>query len=409
MAEYFSLLYVEAESPEQVKSASTVIGEHFGAAKDQRVIDDRYIVSDSVFGSSGEEAVYSALENVSSLKGVVDARAYICGDEDPWECFYRVIDGGIVAREHTPFEDDEIDLEEYKEGIYHWWHEGVIDGVKAGMLHGNISEPSSESAARNNYEETLDISKHKDSEDSYAYFEFTSEEADPAKIRNGIKKQIKVIFDSFHVSKTKSFRGDGRYGFLYLGYIWPKAVTEILTHNFFYDILTFLESAGAVDIVVKMSHKELEFDELIIAKENGSIKVFISASGELVEQKDLEFAAALSQRIRQHLPYIEYKARMKIPTEGLLSFAEKYCAANEIRVPGALKNRWEGEQYIFVDYKLRKLYAVATNDPRDIPGFLAKKNNEQKGSSSLGVINLFTKQVCIFDSELNFKCQDMDA
>lgn len=84
-------------------------------------------------GSNGIEIVEAILQFLLDLAPALDIRAYLRGDDDPWERFYRCESGIVRSTDYEPSfeeaEDDELPDE------YQWWHEGLPTEIKAGFIH----------------------------------------------------------------------------------------------------------------------------------------------------------------------------------------------------------------------------------------------------------------------------------
>lgn len=84
-------------------------------------------------GSNGIEIVEAILQFLLDLAPALDIRAYLRGDDDPWERFYRCESGIVRSTDYEPSfeeaEDDELPDE------YEWWHEGLPTEIKAGFIH----------------------------------------------------------------------------------------------------------------------------------------------------------------------------------------------------------------------------------------------------------------------------------
>ncbi len=93
-----------------------------------------YWVAHFVNGSGGDEIAGRVIGFLHQLCPSVDARAWGCGDDDPWEYWFRYEDGVVVRRDDEPFMDEEEDLE-ILASIYAWWHEGMPATIREGFLN----------------------------------------------------------------------------------------------------------------------------------------------------------------------------------------------------------------------------------------------------------------------------------
>lgn len=84
-------------------------------------------------GSNGIEIVEAILQFLLDLIPDLDVRAYMHGDDDPWERFYRSDSGLVRSTDYEPSfaetEEDELPDE------YGWWHAGLPAEIKAGFIH----------------------------------------------------------------------------------------------------------------------------------------------------------------------------------------------------------------------------------------------------------------------------------
>ena len=93
-----------------------------------------YWAIDLVFGSGGESCTRATVNFLGKLGKGVDARAFLGCDE--WEMFFRFVGSKATDRYYVPLEDRERDLKALKRGgTYAWWHNGLPDTVKAGVLN----------------------------------------------------------------------------------------------------------------------------------------------------------------------------------------------------------------------------------------------------------------------------------
>lgn len=83
-----------------------------------------------VHGSRGDDIMGAIVAFVGTLCPGVDVRACLCGDDDPWEIFYRWENGALVQQYYEP-DYDETELPP----VYLWWHEGLPDNIQEGFIH----------------------------------------------------------------------------------------------------------------------------------------------------------------------------------------------------------------------------------------------------------------------------------
>lgn len=91
-----------------------------------------YSVLHFVHGSAGDDIVGSVVAFLYRLLPDIHAQAWGCGDDDPWEYWFKYEDGELVREDDEPFmgEDDEIQAT-----IYAWWHKDMPKEIKEGFLN----------------------------------------------------------------------------------------------------------------------------------------------------------------------------------------------------------------------------------------------------------------------------------
>lgn len=95
---------------------------------------DGYSVCHFVHGSSGDDIVGKIIETLYCLCPDIHAQAWGCGDDDPWEFWFKY-ENGSVRREDDEPEMDEDEDEEIKNTIYKWWHESMPGSIREGFLN----------------------------------------------------------------------------------------------------------------------------------------------------------------------------------------------------------------------------------------------------------------------------------
>ncbi|ATZ63408.1 hypothetical protein [Acinetobacter bereziniae] len=95
---------------------------------------DGYSIAHFVHGSSGDEFVEAIVLFLKSLLDEIDVRAWGCGDDDPWEFWFKFEEDELIREDDEPFNDPEED-EEIKSSIYTWWHAGLPEKIKEGFLN----------------------------------------------------------------------------------------------------------------------------------------------------------------------------------------------------------------------------------------------------------------------------------
>jgi len=97
-----------------------------------------------VHGRWGDDVISKLIEFFGVLVPDADIRAWLYGDDDPWEMLYRFQDGKVITHYHEPDMDDYFDDEEDKAialedaqfpDVYIWWHEGVTTEIQEGFIY----------------------------------------------------------------------------------------------------------------------------------------------------------------------------------------------------------------------------------------------------------------------------------
>ncbi len=86
-------------------------------------------------GSNGIEIIEAILQFLLDLVPDLDARAYLCGDDDPWERFYRSDSGIVRSTDYEPSFEEAEENEDELPDEYEWWHENLPTEIKAGFIH----------------------------------------------------------------------------------------------------------------------------------------------------------------------------------------------------------------------------------------------------------------------------------
>ena len=93
-----------------------------------------FSIAHFVHGSSGDEFIEAILLFLKALIPDIHAQAWGCGDDDPWEFWYKFEGDELVREDDEPFNDPDED-EEIKTSIYTWWHAGLPNKIKEGFLN----------------------------------------------------------------------------------------------------------------------------------------------------------------------------------------------------------------------------------------------------------------------------------
>ncbi|MEJ2045686.1 MAG: BRCT domain-containing protein [Reinekea sp.] len=86
-----------------------------------------FTVMHSIYGSNGGDFVVSIIEFLNKLLPGVQAQAWGCGDDDPWEFWVKLeTNREVSCRENTPGPG--------VQEIYDWWHETMPDSINEGLM-----------------------------------------------------------------------------------------------------------------------------------------------------------------------------------------------------------------------------------------------------------------------------------
>ena len=67
----------------------------------------------------------------------IQAQAWGMGDDDPWEFWLKHEDGHLVRHDAEPFDGYDARI---RSTIYRWWHDGLPDVIREGMLNDSDEE-----------------------------------------------------------------------------------------------------------------------------------------------------------------------------------------------------------------------------------------------------------------------------
>lgn len=93
-----------------------------------------YSIAHFVHGSSGDEFMEAILLFLKALLPDIHAQAWGCGDDDPWEFWFKFEGDELIREDDEPLNDPEED-EEIKASIYTWWHADLPKEIKEGFLN----------------------------------------------------------------------------------------------------------------------------------------------------------------------------------------------------------------------------------------------------------------------------------
>lgn len=93
-----------------------------------------YTIAHFVHGSSGDEFIELIVEFVKGLLPDIHVQAWGCGDDDPWEFWFKFEGDELIREDDEPFNDPDED-EEIRSSIYAWWHADMPVKIKEGFLN----------------------------------------------------------------------------------------------------------------------------------------------------------------------------------------------------------------------------------------------------------------------------------
>ncbi len=95
---------------------------------------DGYWCISLMLGGQGDYVTGRLIKFLGDLSADVSAQAWGCGDDDPWEFWFKYENGRVIRCDHEPYDDDEADEQAYNT-VYRWWHEGLPGGIREGFLN----------------------------------------------------------------------------------------------------------------------------------------------------------------------------------------------------------------------------------------------------------------------------------
>ena len=95
-----------------------------------------YSIAHFVHGSAGDEFMEAILFFIKALVPDIHAQAWGCGDDDPWEFWFKFEGDELIREDDEPLNDPEED-EEIKANVYAWWHADMPEKIKEGFLNRN--------------------------------------------------------------------------------------------------------------------------------------------------------------------------------------------------------------------------------------------------------------------------------
>ena len=92
-----------------------------------------------VNGGSGDYIAGRTVKFLYELCPDIHSQAWGCGDDDPWEYWFRYVDGKLIRCDDEPLMDEEDDAR-IESTIYRWWHEAMPSYIAEGFLNNQNDE-----------------------------------------------------------------------------------------------------------------------------------------------------------------------------------------------------------------------------------------------------------------------------
>ena len=156
-----------------------------------------YGAAHMVNGGSGDYIVGRTVKFVHELCEGVHVQAWGCGDDDPWEYWFKVHDGKVIRYDDEPWSDDEEDAR-LLATIYRWWHTGMPAQIKEGILNDSEGEVAAEELSDEEYEDWLQglLNRVSSPDDG------VSQGIEPAIGKDDVKEILGAVGEIFSMFKT---------------------------------------------------------------------------------------------------------------------------------------------------------------------------------------------------------------
>ncbi len=366
---------------------------------------DSYDTYSFVHGSSSVEFIEAFLVLIEKLIPNVDARAYIRGDEDPWEQFIRIKSGELLSEEHVPFEDEDLDTEVVTSGCYAWFHESLPDHLHFGHLEksknsddtANSVVPEEEKIVNGSLNnETVEefLSNLQKKEEDYGYFsvDFKLNKKPEAKIKNQVKKIIQGTFEEApRCAKLKTV-GE-RFLFYFGGYVFDCSDSIAFNNDMVDEVFEVLESIGAEDVIIRVQLEIRDDDPegyYVCFKEGDRIKIRFKGTEGFCKKFD-ERASQLHNannniiRLRESFPIEEeiFEGDIYDETESIrqakVDNYRRFCEENALEMLPGFDEEFFSSRFVVVDIadneivdlahdRVEELCIVLGNDIAEISG-----------------------------------------
>ena len=91
-----------------------------------------YCITHWVNGGSGDDIQAYLMQFFYKLCPEVHAQSWGCGDDDPWEYWFKYDNGNLVRHDDEPYSSNDAVI---LGTIYRWWHSDMPDSIKEGVIN----------------------------------------------------------------------------------------------------------------------------------------------------------------------------------------------------------------------------------------------------------------------------------
>ncbi|WP_320821720.1 hypothetical protein [Reinekea sp.] len=127
---------------------------------------DNYMCMHLVQGSGGDYLTGRLVKYLGQLLQDGTALAWGCGDDDPWEFWFKWHKGAVIRSDGQPFEDA-ADDHRSKQTLYRWWHEGLPEWLVEGYLNEDVDDEGQDEDDEGQDVDDLDLDLVDLSEEEY--------------------------------------------------------------------------------------------------------------------------------------------------------------------------------------------------------------------------------------------------
>ena len=264
--------HAESVNPRDGAGLASKFVQHERILDELRAEDNRRIGSFSmwqfVLGRDGPSIVEATLPFLSQLLSGSDAWAYVRGDDDPTESWYRMEEGRLVVEEVDA--TNESARQEAIDSVYSWWHAGLPKSICEGYWVETRDEVPKPRKPRQIVGKTK-VATADDEIWESLFFGITNLEGqepdwpDPAREHQVAIRLLKLMPVTRRLDQAEWQRCDGSYG--YINYDFSARATVRLHH------LNYAALCVATDSKIKqfvVNHPE---SQLLVRREGDSVRV----------------------------------------------------------------------------------------------------------------------------------------